>query len=110
VAVIRGRAETVDGRWDVAVARAVAPLVHLVPLARRLLRRPSSELLAFKGRAVSDEVEEARAVLARSGSVVTIHEVGVDDWRTTVAVVTRGAQTPPDGRRSASREEVRRRA
>ncbi|MDQ1748822.1 MAG: rRNA (guanine527-N7)-methyltransferase [Frankiaceae bacterium] len=65
IKVIRGRAEEIaEPRWDVAVARAVAPLERLVVLASRLVR-PGGTLLAVKGRTVAAEVAAAASVIRR---------------------------------------------
>jgi 16S rRNA (guanine527-N7)-methyltransferase len=63
VAVVRARAEQSPGAdADVVVARAVAPLVRLVPLAAALAR-PDGVLLALKGTAAAADLAAARAVL-----------------------------------------------
>jgi 16S rRNA (guanine527-N7)-methyltransferase len=65
VEVVRGRAEEVaDPQWDVAIARAVAPLERLVALASRLVR-PGGMLLAVKGRTAAAEVAGAASAVRR---------------------------------------------
>lgn len=69
VVVRRDRAEDcrdLRGTFDVVVARAVAPLVRLVPSTAPLLR-PDGRLLAMKGETAGDEIEAARAVLRKAG-------------------------------------------
>ena len=67
VTVLRGRAEDVLLRADVATARAVAPLDRLSELAVRLVR-PGGMVLAIKGRTAADELKKARPVLRRIGA------------------------------------------
>ena len=65
IEVLRGRAEEVgEPRWDVAIARAVAPLERLLALAERLLL-PHGVLLAIKGRTADAEVSAAAAAIGR---------------------------------------------
>jgi 16S rRNA (guanine527-N7)-methyltransferase len=68
--VVRARAEDraliFRGGFDVATARAVAPLDRLVGWAAPLLR-PGGQLLAIKGQSAEEELAAARAVLARLG-------------------------------------------
>jgi len=87
--VVRARAEELTTRYDVVVARAVAPLARLVALAVPLLAA-GGQLLALKGRSVHDEVTDARAALADSGGTVDVRHVGDGEWGATVAVVTIG--------------------
>jgi 16S rRNA (guanine527-N7)-methyltransferase len=49
---------------DVVVARAVAPLVRLLPVTLPLLR-PDGTLLALKGRSAAAEVEKAASILRK---------------------------------------------
>ena len=65
--VLRGRAEDVVLRADVATARAVAPLDRLAELAVGLAR-PGGMVLAIKGRAAAEELKKARPVLRRIGA------------------------------------------
>lgn len=67
VAVLRSRAEDVDQTFDVVTARAVAALDKLARWCMPLVR-PGGLLLALKGRSAADEVETARATLARLGA------------------------------------------
>lgn len=73
VEVIPERAEWLAERepagFDLATARAVAPLDRLVPLVLPLLR-PGGSLYAVKGRAWAEELDNARAVLTASGAEV----------------------------------------
>jgi 16S rRNA (guanine527-N7)-methyltransferase len=63
--VVRGRAEdAVKPRWDVVVARAVAPLERLLALTDRLVQ-PGGMLLAIKGEAAVAEVASASQAIAR---------------------------------------------
>ena len=65
--VLRGRAEDVVLRADVATARAVAPLDRLAELAIGVVR-PGGMVLAIKGRSAADELKKARPVLRRIGA------------------------------------------
>ncbi len=65
--VLRGRAEDVALRADVATARAVAPLDRLAELAIGVVR-PGGMVLAIKGRTAADELKKARPVLRRIGA------------------------------------------
>ena len=68
VEVLRGRAEdVVTPRWDVVVARAVAPLERLLAFAGRLVH-PGGMLLAVKGRSAADEVAAAAGAVRRWSS------------------------------------------
>jgi len=60
--VLRGRAEDVVLRADVATARAVAPLDRLAELVIGMVR-PGGMVLAIKGRTAADELKKARPVL-----------------------------------------------
>ena len=65
--VLRGRAEDVVMRADVATARAVAPLDRLAELAISVVK-PGGMVLAIKGRTAGDELKKARPVLRRIGA------------------------------------------
>ena len=65
--VLRGRAEDVVLRADVATARAVAPLDRLAELAIGVVR-PGGMVLAIKGQTAADELKKARPVLRRVGA------------------------------------------
>lgn len=93
VQVVRARAEeharTSPG-YDVAVARAVAPLDRLAGWCLPLLR-PGGRLLALKGERAADEVAAAphlRASIERAGT-------GMVDPPTTVVTVPRLPHTRP---------------
>jgi 16S rRNA (guanine527-N7)-methyltransferase len=64
VEVVRARAEDHTGRYDVVVARAVAPLDRLIGWCDPL-RRPEGVLLALKGQNAGAEIDQAAQVLAR---------------------------------------------
>jgi 16S rRNA (guanine527-N7)-methyltransferase len=65
VRVVRARAEEHHHRYAVVLARAVAPLVRLVPWCAPL-RSPDGVILALKGRSAADELRAAHAALARA--------------------------------------------
>ena len=68
VEVVRGRADALHGRrsFDVVTSRAVAPLPRLLEWSMPLVA-PTGVLLAMKGSSVAEEIETARADLARWG-------------------------------------------
>ena len=72
VDVIRERAEQLEGRYDVVVARAVAPLERLVRWCAPLTK---GSILALKGDQAERELEEARPVLRRIGMSGIIERV-----------------------------------
>jgi len=68
VEVLRGRAEEVrEPRWDVVVARAVAPLEQLLALAARLVQG-GGMLLAVKGQTAGDEIAAAAEPIRRAST------------------------------------------
>ena len=85
VRVVRGRAEDEAGRhaYDVVVARAVAPLQRLAGWALPLVDA-GGELIAIKGRAAAEEVQQAAAQLPG---------LGAQDWR--VEELGKGTVDPP---------------
>jgi 16S rRNA (guanine527-N7)-methyltransferase len=66
VHVVRARAEDHEGRYDVVVARAVAPLDRLIGWCDRL-RHEGGLLLALKGQKAGAEIDQAAQVLTRYG-------------------------------------------
>jgi 16S rRNA (guanine527-N7)-methyltransferase len=89
--VVRARAEDLDAASaDVVVARAVAPLKRLLPLAMPLLR-PHGVLLALKGQGAYDEIARAEPISGQWPDIVLeVATVGEDTATTTVVRVTRG--------------------
>ena len=87
LAELRGRAEDVTLRADVATARAVAPLDRLAELAVRVVR-PGGLVLAIKGQTADAELRKARPVLrridARGAKVVRAGQGKVDPATTVV--------------------------
>ena len=75
VTVVRGRAEEHRERYDVVLARAVAPLVKLVPWCAPL-RSPTGMILALKGRSVADELSAADPMLVSTGLTAEVLTVG----------------------------------
>nr|WP_196791411.1 16S rRNA (guanine(527)-N(7))-methyltransferase RsmG [Motilibacter aurantiacus] len=106
VVVLRGRAEEQKKRtYDLATARAVAPLAKLSQWALPLLRR-GGELVALKGQSAAEEVEQAGSVLTRLGATGwTIEQLGQPegDLAATVVRVRKGDPGGPSG--SEKREE-----
>jgi 16S rRNA (guanine527-N7)-methyltransferase len=66
VTVVRGRAEEHQKRYEVVLARAVAPLARLT-LWCAPLRSPTGTILALKGRSAAEELTAAAPALARAG-------------------------------------------
>ena len=56
ITVIRGKAETARGAFDVVTSRAVAPLPKLLPMVRHLIKSGGS-LLAIKGESAQSEID-----------------------------------------------------
>ncbi|MEZ0074518.1 16S rRNA (guanine(527)-N(7))-methyltransferase RsmG [Planotetraspora sp. GP83] len=92
VEVLRGRAEELAGKrtFDVATARAVAPLDRLLAWSLPLLR-DGGELLAMKGERAAEELEATRPQLkasgVRSAELVTVGHGRVEPPATLVRVV-----------------------
>jgi 16S rRNA (guanine527-N7)-methyltransferase len=92
VEVLRARAEELAGKreFDVASARAVAPLDRLLKWAMPLLRE-GGELIAMKGERAEAELAEAetqlRASGVRSAELVTVGRGKVEPPATLVRVV-----------------------
>ncbi|WP_113701912.1 16S rRNA (guanine(527)-N(7))-methyltransferase RsmG [Nonomuraea lactucae] len=106
VEVLRGRAEELAGKreFDVACARAVAPLDRLLKWAMPLLRE-GGELIAMKGERAAEELAEAepqlRASGARTAELVTVGRGKVEPPATLVRVVA--GRAPELGRRRRRR-------
>ncbi len=86
VNVIRARAEDLQGeRYDIATARAVAPLPKLLPWLAPLT---GAAIVALKGRSAADEVVAARDVAQRlglqAGEVLTVGAEHADPPTTVV--------------------------
>jgi 16S rRNA (guanine527-N7)-methyltransferase len=109
VEVLRGRAEEFAGKieFDVASARAVAPLGRLLKWSLPLLRE-GGELLAMKGERAAEELADAEAQLRSSGvhtaELVSVGHGRVEPPATLIRVVAGGA---PEGARQASRRKDR---
>jgi 16S rRNA (guanine527-N7)-methyltransferase len=90
VVVVHARAEDLPPAVaDVVVARAVAPLERLGPLAAPLLR-PGGTLFALKGRTAADELAAAADVLEGCGmSGGRIHQLRVGEAQATVVAITK---------------------
>jgi 16S rRNA (guanine527-N7)-methyltransferase len=92
VEVLRGRAEELAGNrvFDVATARAVAPLDRLLAWSLPLLRE-DGELFAMKGERAAEELEAAKTQLRTSGArmaeLVTVGQGKVEPPTTLVRVV-----------------------
>ncbi|MEV0613452.1 16S rRNA (guanine(527)-N(7))-methyltransferase RsmG [Nonomuraea sp. NPDC050404] len=106
VKVLRGRAEELAGKheFDVASARAVAPLDRLLKWAMPLLRE-GGELIAMKGERAAGELAEAESQLrasgARTAELVTVGHGKVEPPATLVRVVA--GRAPEQARRRRRR-------
>lgn len=106
VEVLRGRAEELAGKrvFDVASARAVAPLDRLLKWSMPLLRE-GGELIAMKGERAAEELAEAEAQLRASGAhtaeLITVGHGKVEPPATLVRVVA--GRAPEPGRRRRKR-------
>ncbi|NRQ34327.1 16S rRNA (guanine(527)-N(7))-methyltransferase RsmG [Nonomuraea sp. NN258] len=106
VEVLRGRAEELAGKreFDVASARAVAPLDRLLTWAMPLLRE-GGELIAMKGERAAGELAEAEAQLRACGAttaeLVTVGRGKVEPPATLVRVVA--GRAPERARRRRRR-------
>ncbi|MGV9302697.1 MULTISPECIES: 16S rRNA (guanine(527)-N(7))-methyltransferase RsmG [unclassified Nonomuraea] len=106
VEVLRGRAEELAGKrvFDVACARAVAPLDRLLKWSMPLLRE-GGELIAMKGERAAEELAEAEAQLRASGAqtaeLITVGHGKVEPPATLVRVVA--GRAPEPGRRRRKR-------
>ncbi|SDH73348.1 16S rRNA (guanine527-N7)-methyltransferase [Sinosporangium album] len=110
VEVLRGRAEELVGKrfFDVACARAVAPLDRLLAWSLPLLRE-GGELLAMKGERAAEELADAQAQLHASGvqtaELVSVGHGKVEPPATLVRVV---AGRAPERDHRASRRRRKR--
>ena len=87
VDVARARAEDHEGRYDVVVARAVAPLDRLIGWCDRL-RHDGGVLLALKGQNAVAEIDQAARVLSRHGLAAELIRAHADP-RAEAALVVR---------------------
>lgn len=72
IMVVRGRAEIIKGSFNVVTARAVAPLVKLIPMVWHLIA-PKGSLLAIKGESAQKELDEVLAIGRKKGSDLKLH-------------------------------------
>ena len=56
IVVLRGKAESIKGNFDIVTARAVAPLPKLLSISWHLVR-PNGSLLAMKGEGAQAEID-----------------------------------------------------
>ncbi len=68
VTVVRGKADVLHGqdRFDIVTSRAVAPLERLLTWSMPLVA-PTGALVALKGSAITQEIDDARDVLSAFG-------------------------------------------
>jgi 16S rRNA (guanine527-N7)-methyltransferase len=93
VEVVQTRAEQLTGRrFDVALARAVAPLPRLLTLSLPLLQ-PGGSLLALKGAAGTAELAASATELAAAGARGEVRHCGRAWLRHPATVVA--VTTPP---------------
>lgn len=95
--VIRGRAEELHGHrtFDVATARAVAPMDRLATWALPLVE-PGGELIALKGRTAQEELDAAGELIARYGGADArvVDAPTLPDVDTTAVVRVRRTDAP----------------
>lgn len=98
IEVRHGRAEQQPrGVTDVVVARAVAPLPRLLPLALPLLR-PRGLLLALKGRSAEAEITSVTGIMRRwPGARISMETLREGAVTATVVRVDRGDVRPRTG-------------
>jgi 16S rRNA (guanine527-N7)-methyltransferase len=96
VEVHRARADALHGErtFDVVTSRAVAPLGRLLDWSMPLVS-PQGALVAMKGSSVRDEVETARADLARWRCAEPEVRVLGEDWPVSPTVALRVAWADP---------------
>lgn len=97
VSVVRSRAEDVAGKLsaDVVTARAVAPLVRLIPWTAPLVA-PRGSILAIKGSNAAEEIVDAASALRKIGAgSVEVVECGA--WLDQPTVVVRIADLKQGG-------------
>lgn len=120
VEVVRARADALHGhrRFDVVTSRAVAPLDRLLGWSMPLVA-PTGALVAMKGSAAAEEIDDARATLLRLGCATPeVRTLGTSEASsTTVAVRVAWAEPgrvswplvpPQQGGRSRERRGRRR--
>jgi 16S rRNA (guanine527-N7)-methyltransferase len=73
VEVIRGKSESIRGRYDFVTARAVAPLSRLIESTWHLVA-PGGALLAMKGESAQSEIDALE-----TGKKVHLHEIKMAD-------------------------------
>lgn len=86
VAVVRERAEDHRMRYDVVVARALAPLPRLLTWCAPLLTS-SGVLLAMKGASAQQEVDDSAAIFTQRRLRADVVEVRADATAESTAVV-----------------------
>lgn len=86
VSIVRQRAEEHTIRYDVVVARALAPLPRLLTWCSPLLTS-AGVLLAMKGAAAEQEVQDAAAVLEQRRLVAEVVQVRADAYSEATSVV-----------------------
>ncbi len=86
VAVVRQRAEEHGERYDVVVARALAPLPRLLTWCTPLLNG-EGVLLAMKGASAQQEVDDSAAVLAQRRLRADVLQVRADSHTDPTSVV-----------------------
>lgn len=85
VEVIRGKSESIKGRYDFVTARAVAPLSRLIESTWHLVS-PSGALLAIKGENAKEEI-----AALKPGKRVELHEIKLADLPVSRVVEVRRA-------------------
>ena len=85
VEVIRGKSESIRGRYNFVTARAVAPLTRLIESTWHLVA-PKGALLAIKGESAQSEIAALKC-----GKKVQLHEIKMADLPVSRVVEVRQA-------------------
>jgi 16S rRNA (guanine527-N7)-methyltransferase len=73
IKVVRGRAESVRMQFEVATARAVAPLEKLIQISWHLIPK-GGRLLAIKGESAAQELAQTKL---KKGATAKVHEISL---------------------------------
>jgi 16S rRNA (guanine527-N7)-methyltransferase len=73
IKVVRGRAESVRMQFEVATARAVAPLDKLIEISWHLIPK-GGRLLAIKGESAAQELAQTKL---KKGATAKVHEISL---------------------------------
>ncbi len=80
ITLIRGRAETTKGSFNIVTARAVAPLPKLLPLVWHLLA-PNGAVLAMKGDSAESELALTKVKKSGKAEIISLDIEGLPKAR-----------------------------